>query len=67
MKNLAKVASPLHELLKKNCLYKWTTDCENAFQALKKDVVNATKLSHYDLNKQLILATTLPTKTFALC
>ena len=57
VKNLAEVASPLYELLKKNCDYKWTVNCENAFQKLKSDVINATNLSHFDSDKPLILAT----------
>ena len=51
------MAQPLYELLKKNCVFKWTSDCENAFQTLKNEVVNATQLSHFNLDRPLILAT----------
>jgi len=44
-------------LLKKDCKFHWTDDCETAFQLLKDEVINATKLSHFDPAKQLILAT----------
>ena len=57
VKNLAEVAQPLDELLKKNCVFKWTSDCESAFQALKNEVINATQLSHFNPDKPLILAT----------
>ena len=36
VKNLAEVAQPLYELLKKSCVFKWTSDCKNTFQTLKK-------------------------------
>ena len=57
VKNLAEVAQPLYELLKKNCVFKWTSDCESAFQTLKNEVINATQLSHFNPEKPLILAT----------
>ena len=57
IKNLAELANPLYMLLKKDCEFKWTSDCESAFQKLKNEIINATKLSHYDSSKPLILAT----------
>lgn len=57
IKNLADLANPLYMLLKKNCVFKWTSECENAFEKLKNEIINATKLTHYDSLKPLILAT----------
>ena len=45
-KNLAEIANPLYQLLKKHCVFDWTLQCENAIQVLKNEIVNATKLSH---------------------
>ena len=57
VKNLAEVAQPLYELLKKICVFEWTSDCEIAFQTLKNEMINATQLSHFNPDKLLILAT----------
>ena len=57
IQNLSEKASPLYSLLKKSLKFEWTNDCQVAFQKLKTDVISATKLSHYDETKSLILAT----------
>ena len=57
MKNLAEVAKPLYELLKKICVFKWTSNFENAFLILQNKVINATQLSHFNPDKPLVLAT----------
>jgi len=57
VKNLAEIANPLYELLKKDCKLNWTDDCETAFQLLKDEVISAKKLSHFVPITQLILAT----------
>ena len=56
-KNVAEMADPLFDLLIKGCVFKWTEKCENDFRVLKKEIINATKLSHFDSSKSLILAT----------
>ena len=43
-------------MLKKSSKFEWTNDCQVAFEKLKTDVISATKLSHYDETKPLILA-----------
>ena len=63
MKNLAEVAQPLYELLKKNCVFIWTSNCEHAFQTLKNEVINATQLRHFNPDKPLILATAASSKS----
>jgi len=55
--NLSEKAHPLHALLKKSVEFNWTDACEKAFKLLKNDIINATKLSHFDESKPLILAT----------
>ena len=57
IQNLSEKASPLYFLLKKSSKFEWTNDCQVAFEKLKTDVISATKLSHYNETKPLILAT----------
>ena len=44
-------------MLKKSSKFEWTNNCQVTFEKLKTDVISATKLSHYDETKLLILAT----------
>ncbi|KAF6016713.1 hypothetical protein EB796_024978 [Bugula neritina] len=55
--NLADKAAPLYNLLKDGVSFAWTNSCQQAFTKLKKDVINATNLSHYDESQTLVLAT----------
>ena len=57
VKNLAEKPNPLYNLLKLSVDFKWSDSCENAFKVLKNDIICATKLTHYDESKPLILAT----------
>ena len=57
IQNLSEKASPLYSLLKKSSNFEWNNDCQVAFEKLKTDVISATKLSHYEETKPLILAT----------
>ena len=44
--NFATVAAPLHYLTKKNVVFCWTPECEDAFQKLKKLLVTAPVLAY---------------------
>ena len=44
--NFATVAAPLHYLTKKNVMFCWTPECEDAFQKLKKLLVTAPVLAY---------------------
>ena len=46
--NLSTVLAPLHELLKAHTQWKWTGDCEKAFEEVKKLVASDTVLIHFD-------------------
>ena len=35
--------------------FKWTKECQNAFQTLKTKLVNASVLAHHDFNHGFIL------------
>ena len=44
--DFAKIASPLHSLLKRDATFEWTTECQAAFETLKKLLVNAPILAY---------------------
>ena len=46
--NLSTVLAPLHKLLKAHTQWKWTGDCEKAFEEVKKLVASDTVLIHFD-------------------
>jgi hypothetical protein len=53
----SKIASPLHELLRKDAKFEWTTDQENAFQNLKEKLTTQPILQYPDFTKEFILTT----------
>ena len=50
-------AAPLYAMLKKDVAFNWDAKCDTAFEQLKGDVIDATRLAHFDDSKPLILAT----------
>jgi hypothetical protein len=57
IRNLSTILAPLHTLLQKETEYKWTQNCERAFQLAKSEFQNNTVLVHYDSKLPLVLAT----------
>ena len=55
--NFAAIARPLHRLTEKGREFKWTTECDTAFDELKSRLTTAPVLVHPDLNNQFILDT----------
>ncbi|XP_011883552.1 PREDICTED: uncharacterized protein K02A2.6-like [Vollenhovia emeryi] len=55
--NLSTILTPLHTLLQKDIPYKWSRDCEQAFQEAKRQFKSDTVLVHFDTKLPLILAT----------
>ena len=55
--NLSTLISPLNSLLQKNHPWRWTRDCERAFEEAKEALSSAAVLMHYDPKLPLILAT----------
>lgn len=55
--DFAKMAYPLHALLKTNYNFVWTKDCQETFQQLKMAVLTAPILIHPDFNAPFILHT----------
>ena len=46
LEGFAKIAHPLHDLTRKNATFRWTEDCERAFQELKRRLVSAPPTDH---------------------
>ena len=53
----SKLASPLTCLIKKDIPFEWTTQCQSAFDALKKAFTSDVILRHYNLNLKIIVKT----------
>ncbi|XP_064485936.1 uncharacterized protein K02A2.6-like [Ornithodoros turicata] len=56
LKNLATVAAPLYELLKKDKQWHWTKGCKNAFAKTKEMILSSEVLTFYDVNKPIGLS-----------
>ncbi|CAB4032616.1 Hypothetical predicted protein [Paramuricea clavata] len=54
--NLATTFAPLHKLFKKDAQWKWTSECQKAYDVCKQSPTSDTLLVHYDLNRKLRLA-----------
>ena len=57
IRNYAKIAAPLHDLLKKDKKFLWTEEAENAFQELKHKLVTAPILRYPQFDSEFILST----------
>ena len=55
MKNLSMQLRPLHELLKRESVWKWTSECEAVFKSAKDHLLQSTIVVHYDTKKPLKL------------
>ena len=53
----AKIAAPLNQLMKKETVYQWTTEHQQAFEHLKKRLTEAPILVHPDFNRPFIVFT----------
>lgn len=57
IRNFSKIARPLTALSKKDLKFEWTPECQVAFELLKKTVVEAPVLKHFDRTKQCFVET----------
>lgn len=55
--NSSELAAPINKLRRKNAKFEWGQRQEEAFIALKKHIISATELSHFQEHLQIILAT----------
>ena len=53
----SKLASPLTHLIKKDVPFEWTTECQSAFNALKKAFTSDVILRHYNSDLKIIVKT----------
>ena len=57
IKNYAKIAAPLHDLLKKDKKFCWSEEAEIAFKELKHKLVTAPILRYPQFDKEFVLST----------
>lgn len=55
IKDFAKIASPLTNLLRKDVNFLWSENCNHAFEKLKQALTSAPVLAFPDMNKEFIL------------
>ena len=56
IKNLHDLRAPLNELLKKDKKWRWTPECQTAFDQIKKALTSDLFLAHYDPKLVIIVA-----------
>ncbi|XP_045466596.1 uncharacterized protein K02A2.6-like [Harmonia axyridis] len=54
--NISVILKPMYELRKKNTQFKWSYECNKAFELIKKELVSDKVLTHYCLDKPLRLS-----------
>ena len=57
VKNFAAIAKPLHRLTEKNTDFKWTVECQHAFDALRACLISPPVLSYTDYSRRFVLDT----------
>jgi hypothetical protein len=55
IKNFAEITRPLNALTRKNTQFSWNSECQQAFENLKKNLINPPILQYPDFNKPFIL------------
>ena len=64
---IAELAEPLQDLMKKNAPYAWGPEHNQAFEYIKKEIVQAPILWYYDLKKETVLQTDASIKGLGAC
>ena len=57
IRGFAEIAGPLHRLTEKSAKFKWTSECEEAFQKLKEALISAPVLSYPQEEGQFVMDT----------
>ena len=57
IKDFAGIAKPLHQITKKNSRFTWNPECQNAFEKLKKALIDSSVLKHPEYNSPFIVDT----------
>ena len=64
---IAELTEPLCDLMKKHAPYAWGPEHNQAFEYIKKEIVQAPILRYYDLKKETVLQTDASIKGFGAC
>ncbi len=57
VKDYSKIVAPLTQLLRLDSKFSWSTECEHAFQTMKRKLTSAPILAFPDMNREFILYT----------
>ena len=57
IRNFAQIAKPLHKLAERNVAFRWTEECQAAFDELRQKLCSAPVLAYPDFKKSFILDT----------
>lgn len=57
IKNFSHIANPLFSLLKKDTIWKWSSNCDEAFEMLKTELTSYPILRNVDFEKEFIIYT----------
>ena len=55
MEDLATITEPIHALLRKETPWEWSSSCQQAFDKLKRMIVSAPILTHFDPEKEIFV------------
>ena len=55
--HFAKVAAPLHALTRKDAVFRWSTECQEAFEALKAAITRSPMLAYPNFDVDLVFET----------
>jgi hypothetical protein len=55
IRNFAKIVKSLIKLTRKNVFFTWNETCKQTFELLKRTVIEASILTHFDLKKQIYI------------
>ena len=64
---ITELAEPLHDLTKKHGPYVWGTEHSQAFDDIKKEIVQAPILKYYDIKKETVFQTDASSKGLLAC
>ena len=57
VRDFATIAEPLRELLRKDATFRWTVECQHAFETIKNRLTSPQTLAHFDTNARTIVST----------
>jgi hypothetical protein len=63
VKDFAKIATPLHKLLRKDVKFEWIDECQVAFETLRAALMSTPVLGYADMSKPFILTTDASTES----